>query len=866
MNRTRRTATRRWLAPVTAAATLLAATFVAAGPAAASGTVTFTDAYVPQARYSPGASVPVTAVLHETSGTSSWSGAVSFTLSHLGTTVSTGSVSITVAAGGTGSATWTVTPPSTDFTGYLVSISAGGATAATAIDVSSSWTHFPRYGTLTSFPTSVTSSSAQADVDTLAREYHINALQFYDWMWRHENPVETNPGGSLPSTWTGWNGDVISTAAIQDYVAAVHNDGAAAMPYSMTYAGLQNYQSVSGVDPNWGLYNPGTTSQWSFAMTPSASLYFFNPANTSWQNYMANQDVKTVNAFGFDGVHMDQLGNWGAKNDVNGNPVDLPSAMSSEVTAVKNALASTSGRAVGFNSVDGYGADQVATAQKVDYLYSELWNNHPTYISVKSYLDQLHNESAGIPSELAGYMNYYDDSGAGYEAENATLGGNTHVNNNHTGYTGTGFVDQFGSTGDSVTFTINVTNPGVQSLVFRYSAAVSGTPTRTISVDGSAVGQVKFVPTTDWNTWSTADIETAPLSAGSHTVSIAVTSADTGYINLDSLVLGTFDTTSVQLADSAFAAMGATHIEMAQGGNMLAAPYFPDFSKQMTPQLRSWMKDYYDFITGYENLLYGPDVHSVDSGSQFVQISGQTTSGDASANTIYTDVKKTSGDDVIQLVNLLGNDNTWRDAGKAAVSTLTNLPVKYYIGPDDNPSGVYVASPDSAHGSSTSLSYTIGTDSNGRYLSFTVPQLQNWDMIYVPRSFNTPSGNQYEAENAVLTNVTTNTNHAGYTGTGFVDNFYTANSGVSFTVNAATAGNYNLTFRYGNGGTTASRIVAVDGTQVSTSSFPSLGTWDSWSTVTVPVTLSAGLHTVVIWDPNSSSNAINLDNLTVTAV
>jgi uncharacterized membrane protein len=93
----------------------------------------------------------------------------------------------------------------------------------------------------------------------------------------------------------------------------------------------------------------------------------------------------------------------------------------------------------------------------------------------------------------------------------------------------------------------------------------------------------------------------------------------------------------------------------------------------------------------------------------------------------------------------------------------------------------------------------------------------------------------------------------------------TSGSGVSFTVNAATAGSYNLTFRYGNGGTTASRVVAVDGTQVATPSFPTLNTWDAWSTVTVPVTLSAGLHTVVIWDPNSTSNAINLDNLTVTA-
>jgi Carbohydrate binding module (family 35) len=147
--------------------------------------------------------------------------------------------------------------------------------------------------------------------------------------------------------------------------------------------------------------------------------------------------------------------------------------------------------------------------------------------------------------------------------------------------------------------------------------------------------------------------------------------------------------------------------------------------------------------------------------------------------------------------------------------------------------------------------------------SFTVPRLQNWDMIYVDRTFTTPANNQYEAENAVLTNVGTASDHAGYTGTGFVDKFDLATSGVSFTVNAATAGNYSMVLRYGNGGSTASRTIAVDGNQVATPTFTSLGTWEAWSTVTVPVTLSAGSHTVVAWDSDGTSGAIKLDNLTL---
>lgn len=840
-----------------------------AAPAAfAAGTPQVTDAYTNNARYNPGTAVTVSAVVHESSGSGSWSGNVSFSMSHLGVVVSSGSVPATVAANGNTTVNWSVTPPSTDFTGYLVSITAGSSTAATAIDVSSNWTHFPRIGALTSYPSGTSSAQADADISTLERKYHINAVQFYDWMWRHENPVQKNPDGSLPSTWTAWNGDVISPATVKTYIAAAHNHTVAAMPYTMSYAALQNYQSVSGVDPSWALDYQSSGQPWAFEMKPNqpnTNLYIFNPANPSWQNYITAKYVDEVNTMGFDGVHLDQLGNWGAMTDTSGNPVDVPAGLASLVSATRTALnASASGKVLGINAVDGFGGDNVASGKKTDYLYSELWDNHETYSAIKTYLDTQKSESGSIPSVIAAYPNTKDDAGPSYEAESADKTSGLTVNSDHPGYTGSGFVANFGNAGDTVTFTINAPEARQYSLVWRYANGAAGDATRTVSVDGTAIGHVTMPTDGNWNNWHfDSDIVTPVLSAGSHTVSISVGTGDTGFINLDNLVLGTLDTTSVELEDATIAASGASHIEMSQGDSMLSAPYFPDHDKQMTNALRSWMKDYYDFITGYENLLYGPDVHSVDSGTQFLQISGKTTSGDGSGNTIWTNIKKTSTDDVIHLINLLGNNGTWRDAGKATPTVQTNLPVKYYLGPDENPTAVRVASPDTAHGASSSLSYTTGTDSTGRYISFTVPSLTNWDMIYIDRSFTTPTSNRYEAENAVKTGVTTNTDHAGYTGSGFVDNFATTNSGVSFTVNAATAGTYNLVLRYGNGGSDATRIIAVDGVQVATPTFPAQGTWDSWVTLSVPVTLTAGLHSVVVWRGSGQTGAINLDNLTV---
>ncbi|MGS8566381.1 glycoside hydrolase family 66 protein, partial [Salmonella enterica] len=76
---------------------------------------------------------------------------------------------------------------------------------------------------------------------------------------------------------------------VQNDIAAVHADGALALPYSMSYAGLQNYQSVSGVDPSWALKYASSGQPWAFEMKPNqpnTNLYIFNPANTNWQSFI----------------------------------------------------------------------------------------------------------------------------------------------------------------------------------------------------------------------------------------------------------------------------------------------------------------------------------------------------------------------------------------------------------------------------------------------------------------------------------------------------------------------------------------------------------------------------------------------------
>ncbi len=121
----------------------------------------------------------------------------------------------------------------------------------------------------------------------------------------------------------------------------------------------------------------------------------------------------------------------------------------------------------------------------------------------------------------------------------------------------------------------------------------------------------------------------------------------------------------------------------------------------------------------------------------------------------------------------------------------------------------------------------------------------------------------YQAENATIVQGIVESNHAGYTGTGFVNYDNAVGSYVQWTVNAATAGQVGLSIRFANG-TTANRPmdIAVNGTVVSANaSFPGTGAWSTWSEATFNATLVAGNNTVRA-TATTANGGPNVDRLT----
>ncbi|WP_369231946.1 PQQ-dependent sugar dehydrogenase [Streptomyces sp. R21] len=123
-----------------------------------------------------------------------------------------------------------------------------------------------------------------------------------------------------------------------------------------------------------------------------------------------------------------------------------------------------------------------------------------------------------------------------HQAEDATISQGT-VATNHTGYTGTGFVDYTNITGSYVEFTVSAASAGSASLALRYANGTTTDRPMDISVNGTVVASgVSFPATTDWDTWATKTLN-ASLTAGSNKIRATATTA-AGGPNLDKLSVG----------------------------------------------------------------------------------------------------------------------------------------------------------------------------------------------------------------------------------------------------------------------------------------------------------------------------------------
>lgn len=129
-----------------------------------------------------------------------------------------------------------------------------------------------------------------------------------------------------------------------------------------------------------------------------------------------------------------------------------------------------------------------------------------------------------------------------YEAESAELAGGAGINDNHLGYSGTGFVDGFilDNQGEAaVTFTVDVVEGGEYGLNLRYANGLGSdmTLSQVIGADDRQITLPSAVGT-GWSQWFIHQ-EVVQLEAGSQQITFRFDADDTGNVNIDAIALTT---------------------------------------------------------------------------------------------------------------------------------------------------------------------------------------------------------------------------------------------------------------------------------------------------------------------------------------
>jgi hypothetical protein len=123
-----------------------------------------------------------------------------------------------------------------------------------------------------------------------------------------------------------------------------------------------------------------------------------------------------------------------------------------------------------------------------------------------------------------------------HEAEDATISQGT-VATNHTGFSGTGFVDYTNATGSFVQWTLSAAQAGSAPITVHYANGTTVNRPMDIAVNGVVVSAARaFGGTGSWDTWADSTL-TVPLVAGSNTIRATATTANGGP-NVDYLDTG----------------------------------------------------------------------------------------------------------------------------------------------------------------------------------------------------------------------------------------------------------------------------------------------------------------------------------------
>lgn len=262
-----------------------------------------------------------------------------------------------------------------EMAGFGVLCRGGGEEARCAFDVQKGLRIF-RYGFLSDF------SPADADrTDVLSMaKHHVNAVQFYDWSYRHDELV------APAEDYRDMMGKHNSLPVIRDKIRACHERGMRALGYGAVYAAGAAYAESH---PEQRLYTGAGPLKF-------IDVFSIMDLRSDWAEHIIREYQRAAE-LGFDGIHMDTYGFPKTALDCAGHTVHLEDDFPRLIRRTRAALPDST---LVFNNVGAWPVESTMN-EPVDAVYIEVWPPYDRYHHLKELI--LTARRAGKAVVMAAY-------------------------------------------------------------------------------------------------------------------------------------------------------------------------------------------------------------------------------------------------------------------------------------------------------------------------------------------------------------------------------------------------------------------------------------------------------------------------------
>lgn len=279
---------------------------------------------------------------------------------------------------------------------------------STAFDIAESWKKAPRYGFLCDF-----GKQDENDRESVAQlaKYHLNVIQFYDWMYRHDDLVPHEEYYQDPLNRS------MSLIAVKNRIRQCHEHGMKTMAYGAVYASDWEFYLKH---PEWALYdNRGKVQNlggWLVIMNIGPQ--------SSWSDHIIQEYIKALTQLDFDGIQMDTYGfpkTAFSMNNGRKHYRQLEEDIHGFINKARKELEMYRKDAgIFFNAVNNWPANDVAEAL-TDASYIEVWPPNDRYISLYNIINNA-REKGHKPVILAAYLPAFKHNAESAAVESETDG------------------------------------------------------------------------------------------------------------------------------------------------------------------------------------------------------------------------------------------------------------------------------------------------------------------------------------------------------------------------------------------------------------------------------------------------------------